>query len=315
MSKVDKVIKEERDKRSLELFDKHEYELQLAELMLLEKYLNDLKSPKWKQIIINNYPTEFYISNIGTIMNIITGIIRKPYMTKNGYVEINFKVKNKLIHRLVHRLVAEYFIPNPENKPQVNHINGKKNINWVGNLEWNTPNENMEHAVRTGLLDIKGDKHPENIYTEDQINKVCKMLEDINNTPSKISESTGVSKDMIYQIRKGNTWTHISSKYNIPKINFVTDYNSQRNVYTKDQIRNVCKLLEDKNNKASYISQVTGVSRSTVADIATGRRWNNISSKYNIRGKVINDKINIDKPDQIQSSNLVESSSAIDQLQ
>ena len=106
----------------------------------------------------------------------------------------------------------------------------------------------MEHAVITDLLDIKGDKHPENIYTEDQINKVCKMLEDINNTPSKISESTGVSKDMIYQIRKGNTWTHISSK-------------------------------------------------------------------YNIRCKVINDKINIDKPDQIQSLNLVESSSTIDQLQ
>jgi hypothetical protein len=65
-------------------------------------------------------------------------------------VGLRKNTKRKLF--LVHRLIAEAYIPNPENKPQVNHIDGNSLHNWIDNLEWATQPENMQHAQDNGLL-------------------------------------------------------------------------------------------------------------------------------------------------------------------
>ena len=80
----------------------------------------------------------------------------KPRINNCGYLEVRLSKADIPTTKFVHVLVAEAFIPNPDNKPEVNHINGIKTDNRISNLEWVTRNENMQHAYRIGLIKEKG---------------------------------------------------------------------------------------------------------------------------------------------------------------
>lgn len=105
-----------------------------------------LNIEEWKQI--PNLPYE--ISSLGKIRN-LQGKVLKTYIQNSGYEQIKINYQGLHIHKSIHRLVAEAFIPNPLNRPCVNHIDGNKLNNTVDNLEWCTNSENILHARKTGL--------------------------------------------------------------------------------------------------------------------------------------------------------------------
>jgi len=123
---------------------------------------------EWKDI--EGYEGFYQVSNLGRVKSVeretysghnysVRRIekerILPGYKVKNGYLYQTL-LKNGVMKTFkLHRLVAQAFIPNPYNKPQVNHINGDKTNNSVYNLEWVTRKENLRHAYETGLSRIR----------------------------------------------------------------------------------------------------------------------------------------------------------------
>lgn len=105
-----------------------------------------------KAFQIKNFP-DYYVTDRGDVYSVDynhTGRIKKMKtgIVSSGYVGVSLCHDKTIVPRLVHRLVAEAFIPNINNKQQVNHKNGIKTDNRIENLEWSTSQENMRHAYR-----------------------------------------------------------------------------------------------------------------------------------------------------------------------
>ena len=109
---------------------------------------NKYENEEWKNIpsIYINGTEGYKISNYGRVKN-RKGRISEGHDNGSGYLNITISIKQYSLHRLV----AKVFIPNPENKEQVNHLDGNKQNAFVNNLEWCTNTENQIHKVKTGL--------------------------------------------------------------------------------------------------------------------------------------------------------------------
>ena len=123
----------------------------------------------WKDIV--GYEGLYQVSNYGRVKSLDKidskgyhrreKILRTP-SSKDGYCQTGLTKEGIRKMYKVHRLVADAFISNPKNKPQVNHIDGNKTNNHITNLEWVTRAENMKHAYKIGLTKgNKGHKHSE----------------------------------------------------------------------------------------------------------------------------------------------------------
>lgn len=105
---------------------------------------------EWR--LISGYEN-YLVSDIGRVKNRRTGQILKPGMSR-WYLQVGLYKNGPRKGLRVHRLVAQAFIPNPDNLPEVNHINGDKTDNRAINLEWCTSSENGKHAYRIGLRKV-----------------------------------------------------------------------------------------------------------------------------------------------------------------
>lgn len=115
----------------------------------------------WKDI--DGYEGYYMVSDLGRVKSLdrrvvcnsgtkpVKGQILKYAYDKDGYKKVTLQKERKAHRFLVHRLVAIAFIPNPDNKPQVNHKNGIKTDVSLANLEWATESENTKHAFDYGL--------------------------------------------------------------------------------------------------------------------------------------------------------------------
>ena len=138
--------------------------------------------------------------------------IRTPVLDKNGYFTVILRKHSSVKCYKVHRLVAQHFILNPENKPQVNHVDGNKLNNDVNNLEWVTDQENKPHARRTGLM--RPDQYGPNNYMwnrHGKDNPLSKPIYQIYNNQiinefeslTEASKSTGISAGHISHVCSG----------------------------------------------------------------------------------------------------------------
>lgn len=100
---------------------------------------------------IKDFPS-YYIDENSNVYSTLTNKVLKPGIDSKGYKQVNLSKNGKASTCRVHRLIATEYIPNPENKPCVNHINGVRTDNRIENLEWCTKSENAIHAYRTGLF-------------------------------------------------------------------------------------------------------------------------------------------------------------------
>ena len=237
---------------------------------------------RFAYIFINNEKTHYIVSDYGRILSLEYAkdpnkIQQIAYaLNSDGHLAVVLNHKGKGYYKRVHRLVAENFVANPDNKPCVHHIDGNHLNNHYTNLMWVTE---KEHALLTTELD----QHAHNYkFTEEQIETVCELIVSEKYTLNEISKITSIPIVVMKKMMYTDYRNDITNKYNLGNYKHVYDDHVHfiKAKYTKDQIINVCKLLETHKYSYKEISELTHVSTSVVKSIFLRKRWLSISVDY-----------------------------------
>lgn len=166
-----------------------------------------MKKETWKDVV--GYEGFYQISNHGRIKSLArsgSGTFIKndkflvPTINNGKYIRKQLNKNGVGRCFFVHLLVAKAFIHNPENKPEINHKDGNKLNNHYSNLEWCTRQENMDHAMRTGLINMFGSNTNFAKFTDEQVLKIRKDFDGKTDTIHLIAQENKVCYNTIYKI-------------------------------------------------------------------------------------------------------------------
>ena len=160
---------------------------------------------------IPDMDAEYYISSIGRVRSFTrraNGRILKLRVSRLGYSRYSLLRDGTSRHASGHRMVALAFIPNPEGKPCVNHINNDPLDNRAENLEWCTHKENMAHSARQGRRpDFRGIKNPSSKLSPEQVMEIRATYS--RGLGQVLGDRYGVSKTLIQKIARRELWKNI----------------------------------------------------------------------------------------------------------
>lgn len=185
----------------------------------------------WKEI--EGYEGFYEVSNLGNVrsldrmvfnpksgMTLRKGVSLKYSKNHKGYKYVGLTRDGKRSGlKFIHRLVAKAFIDNPENKPQVNHIDGNKVNNCANNLEWMTDGENQKHA-KDNFLKCVNDKHKDSVLTNEHVLFLPRLFE-IGMNQGMIAKIYGVDRHVIMNILKGVSYRQIVPEINVKTVGHV----------------------------------------------------------------------------------------------
>ena len=260
--------------------------------------------------IPENYPglpnirEGYWISNKGRVASTLykTPRLKAPRINHMGYDIATFQtVDKKSIYRSVHRteMLIFNFNPNFENL-EVNHRNGWPTDNWIYNLEWVTPQENIQHAIMTGLLvNASGESAGLASITYEQADQIGYLLSTMQYNHSEIARMVGVNDGVVHQIAAGNTWRPIWEKYNLERV-YKRFGRNRKPTFTEEEAHLVCQYVSDHNITSADIYRIQGAetrnailayagkepnksTMRTLRDILSGRTYRSVSEQYNIQ--------------------------------
>lgn len=163
-----------------------------------------------KPVIFDNKETGYFVTDNGKVFSSKSSKYLKPFIGGRGYLYVHLKVNGIKINYSVHRLVAIAFIPNPENKPTVNHNDCDKKNNNYWNLSWATYSEQNKHMH---YMKVKGytDKYIKNKLPKDNnipmnIINIIYLLQTTNMSLSEIARKYNVSRSCVTDIYKHKSW-------------------------------------------------------------------------------------------------------------
>jgi hypothetical protein len=169
----------------------------------------DLDGEIWKDVV--GFSGLYLISNKGRLKSIKkngTQILRSPSI-RFWYLRTSLSNNGKITQESIHRMVAAAFIPNPQNKPVVNHIDANPLNNCVENLEWCTPAENLQHAINLGNLKLRGIHNANSILDETKVREMRRLKNECGLSIKDIATKFNIRTDTATLAINGRNWAWV----------------------------------------------------------------------------------------------------------